>query len=218
MAAGDVGGGCVLNCADSIIFSNGGGAGARGDCAARPRTFVPPAAHFHSAASNRELFIQKLPHSVSRRRRNVGRLRATGALSNFGPLDKPILRARTGARAKSSKTKRNQASSLAGARGDLGTSICRNRLPQLCIRCQTGRIAHLSPGLEACYDLPRRGIPSCRRSRRRRRRLLRPRSICALDHAGSEAPIALFRNLDRSFRPSPNFKRSPHRRALQQVY
>ena len=155
---------------------------------------------FHSVKP-RAFSFEKSHTFVSRRRRNVRHLCTTLARRvNCGPLGQIILRGPTGARAGSFKPNRNRAIPSSGAEEDLGALISHNGRPQLCIRRDAGRIAHLSLGIEQRHDFPHQGLPSCRLSRCQRRSLPHPRTVRILAQAGSRAPIALTRNLDKAFR------------------
>ena len=148
-------------------------------------------------------FFRGFPRRVARRRRNVGRLGTTGAISRFGPLGQPMFCARMGARARAFETNQNRAISFAGPREDFGTLMGHNGVTQPSIRRYGRRVSHLPLFLEKRHDLPHRCLPGCWRF------------SCILAQAGPESPIALSWNLNATFLRRPNSKRSPRQSALR---
>ena len=69
-------------------------------------------------------FVRKRPRVLPRRYRDMRRSCKTWAISHFGPLTRPILRAPVGTRAGAVETNQGGAVAITGPKQDLGTLNC----------------------------------------------------------------------------------------------
>ena len=138
-----------------------------------------------SAASSRGLFPPRTPRRETRRRRDVGRLGAIGAITHLGPRGQLILGTRAGPRVRTLEAHQNRAISLAGTKEDLDALICHGRRPQLGVSRYRGRAPHLSSCFEKLHNFPHRCASSCWRRRVKAYGFLRPRTICILAKSGT---------------------------------
>ena len=160
-----------------------------------------------SAAQRQTAGFRGLPaHHVTRRRRDVGRLSAKGAISHLGHPGQLIFCTRVGPRARTFETHQNRAISLTGTREDLGALMRHVRIPQLRISRFCWRVAQPFFCSKELHSFPRRCLPGCWRCRFQAHGFLCPRSVCILAHSGAEAPIALSWNLNEALRESPNLE------------
>ena len=100
------------------------------------------------------LVLRKLTHSVPRRYRNVRTFCTTWTVPRPGPLGQFVLRAASGALRGALKTNQNRAGAITRPKRAFGTLIRHYRKPQLCVRCATRRVAHLSRGTEESNYFP----------------------------------------------------------------